>query len=341
MTNVALYCVYANWLKNQIFNKASDCNVNGVASRWIALRKAMFARGYRFDTFDMYQDLRQIDYWLMIDPWKSTLRFMWDRRINPYRVIMCLHEPPVINPWGWRKMRYYAWAFRGLMTWHSDFCLRYRRCKQYHFPCHFDAVKYADFRTSAKRNLSLMVHANKTSKEPGELYSRRRQIVRHFEKRGDGLLDLYGYGWNDPNARDPFHTSLYQGTTADKHMTYSQYYYAFCIDNSMVPGYITYDPLISMATGTVPIYMPMPDSTRLIPEDTFVNLNAYDSLDALINHLQEMITSGQWEQMRNRGWAFLNSPAYRPFTIDTFCQEMCDGIESLIGRRSIRRRRAA
>lgn len=341
MINIALYSAYPGWLKNRIFDRESSCNANDVARRWIDLRQSLFARGYRFDTYDIYGDDRQIDYWLMLDPWKSTLQFMWYHRINPRRVIMCLIEPPVVNPWGWRNLRYYHWALGGVMTWHSELCGRYRRFRQFHFPCHIDPAQYPVYRASAKHNLALMLHANKTSNQPGQLYSLRRQIIRYFEQRGDSLLDLYGYGWNDDHARDPFHTSLYRGATDDKRLTYSQYYFAFCIDNSIAPGYITYDPLISMATGTVPVYKPMPDSTRLIPEDTFVNFDAFDSFDALTDHLQAMTASGQWERMRDRGWAFVNSSRYDPFTTETFCQEMGNGIESLIGHRAAGRRRAA
>lgn len=337
MTQIAFYIAYKDWLGNRMFDASAPCNRNDVARRWIALRQAMAARGMSLNTYDTYDKQSDIDYWLMMDPWKTTLEHVWYHRINPRRAMLMLHEPPVINPWGWKNLKYYGWMFRGFLTWHTGFCAQSKRFQPYHFPCWFEQAAYATYRSTPKRNLALMIHANKTSTEPGELYSLRREVIRYFEKRGDTLLDLYGYDWNNPDAADPFFSDLYQGTTDDKRETYSRYYYSFCIDNSVVPGYVTYDPLISMATGTVPVYKPMPDSMRLIPEDTFINLDAFSSYDALTEHLQDLIASGEYEAYRDRGWAFLNSSAYAPFTTERFCEEMCDGIEHFIGRQRTRK----
>lgn len=336
MINIAYYTPYKNWLGNRMFDASAACNANDVLRRWIALREELASRGYRFETYDTYVDPKKIDFWLMQDPWPSTMKFMWYHRVNPRRTMMCLHEPPVINPWGWRKLPYYAWAMRGILTWHSALCERSRgKFRHYHFPCWFDPRRYSQYRQQPKKNLCLMIHGNKLSREPGELYSLRRQVIRHFEQRGDRLLDLYGYGWNEAHHRDPFFTNLYQGTTDDKWLTYSQYHFTFCIDNSIVPGYITYDPLISMATGTVPVYKPMPDSMRYIPADTFVNLDAFSSLDGLIARLRAMVGGGEWKAMRQRGWDFLNSHRYEPFTIGRFVRDMSDGIETFITGREV------
>jgi hypothetical protein len=171
------------------------------------------------------------------------------------------------------------------------------------------------------------MHSNKSSNVYGELYSLRREIIRYYEQRSDGLLDLYGYGWNDNKSHIPFFTNLYKGISPDKKETFSEYYFAFCIDNCTVPGYITYDPLIAMATGTVPIYIPMADSTKYIPEDTFINFSEFKNLDELVTYLQTIVNTGKYEGYRERGWAFLNSKKYYPFTIHRFCEDMNKAIE--------------
>jgi len=331
MTQIALYVAYKDWLGNRIFDLANECNRNDVAVRWIALRESLAERGYDLNTYDTYTDQKKIDYWLMIDPWESTLKYLWYYRVNPKRVMMMLHEPQVINPWGWKHLRWYAWMMRGILTWHSDLCRRNSRFHQYHFPCSFDRDACERYRRIEKDNFALMMHSNKMSPERGQLYSLRREIIRYYENRGDDLLNLYGYGWNDPNDSDPFHTTIHRGVTDDKMLTYAQHQFVFCIDNSIVPGYVTYDPLIAMAAGAVPIYKPMPDSMKLIPENTFVNYDRFDSHDDLTRHLQALIASGEVETVRRRGWDFIWSEQFEPFTIERFCREMCDGIEACIG----------
>ncbi len=329
MIRVAYYPSYSELLKNQAFNYHHPWNAKGGMDKWCMLREILKGRGVDLNTYDMYKSRREIDVWLMDELVPDRIRFLLRSFINPRKVIVMMVEPPIINPWGWKRLGWYAHVFKAVLTWRSDLCRNSGKYFHYHFPVKFDVAKYPEYKSKTKKNLCLMMHSNKMSGEPGELYTLRREIIRYFEKRGDKLLDVYGYEWNTDKSRIPFFTDLYKGTTPDKRETYSEYFFSFCIDNSVVPGYITYDPLISMATGTVPIYMPMPDSKEFIPEDTFIDYGQFGSLDDLVAHLQELVRSGEYENYRRRGWEFINSPAYRPFTMEQFCEDVYRAITAV------------
>jgi hypothetical protein len=335
MLKVAYFTSYQDWLENRMFDLSSDANANDVLDRWVALKAFLAELDIDLNTYDVYASTREPDLWLVQECRKYELSFLRKHRINPRKAIPMLHEPPVVHPWQWRKLPYYAWLFKVILTWNSQLCQR-KKFRHYHFPVTFKAAKYPHYRANEKRNLCLMMHSHKTSDVPGELYSLRRRIIRGFEQRGGALLDLYGFGWNSDDPAwlrgrvDPFYTPLYKGTTHDKRETYSEYHFSICLDNCVQPGYVTYDPLISMAAGTVPVYLPMPDSLDFIPQDTFVNYADFDTLDDLVDHLQSLVASGRYEEYRERGWAFINSEAYRPFTVEKFCEDIHAAIEEAL-----------
>lgn len=329
MINIAYYPGYRVYLQNQGFNINHPLNLTGNLDKWAALKQFLEERNISINTYDMYQDFKKIDIWLIEDAVPDRFKFLLKHCINPRSIIFMLMEPPVVNPWGWRYLKYYSCLFKAILTWNSELTQKHKKFFHYHFPQRFDRSKHSYYNSKRKRNLCVMVHSNKLSSVPGELYSFRRDIIRYFEKRGDSLLELYGYGWNDEKSSTPFFTNLYKGTTPDKKETFSEYYFTFCIDNSVVPGYITYDPLIAMSTGSVPIYLPMPDSLKYIPGNTFININDFSTLDELVLYLQDIINTNRYEEYRHNGWEFINSERYFPFTIEKFCEDIFKAISIL------------
>ena len=336
--NVAYYTSTKSWLKNQMFDLNAKCNQNDVLVRYVALKKYLADKNIALNTYDMYGSFREIDAWWFVDPKPKIFRFLLKNRIHPKKTMMNLHEPAVVNPWGWKYLRYYSWMLKSVLTWQSELCNQNEKYSHYHFPIEFDGDKYPHYRSQRKKNLCLLMHSNKMSQVPGELYTLRREIIKYFESRKDQLLDLYGHRWNEENYKHPFFTTLFKGTTPDKEETYSEYHFVFCIDNCIVPGYITYDPIVSMATGSVPIYIPMPDSAEFIPENTFINYNDFKNLDELVTYLQSIVGTDEYEEYRNNGWAFLNSERYYPFTVKKYCEDIYNALKKMESAVSFKQR---
>lgn len=323
--NIAYHPFYKTLLNNQVFNPEHLFNWNGVLNKWIALKKYLAEKNINLNTYDVYNNFKNIDIWIIQEPTLNQFKFLLRNRINPRRVIFIITEPPVINPWGWKYLKYYSWMFKAILTWSTELCSKNKKFYHYHFPQQFDTSKYAYYKTKQNKNLCLLMHSNKYSSIKGELYSLRREIISYFVNRGDFLLDLYGYDWDKISA----YKSVYKGTTSDKIECYSEYCFSFCIDNSIVPGYITYDPLISMATGTVPIYIPMPDSTKYIPSNTFIDYTNFKNLDELVLYLKFIVNTNEYENYRENGWEYLNSCKFHPFTIKKFCEDVYHAIQAV------------
>ncbi len=334
---IAYVTEYGNWLKNQMFLETASCNVNNVLDRYIALKDFLAKQDIDLNTFDTYSSIDEVDIWLMQEPTPGILEFILKNNIDLSRVIYFLHEPPVYNYWGWDYIRKSHYLYEAILTWETTSTKSNGKFFHYHFPVKFDPGKREHYLKKEKKNLCLIMHSNKTSQVRGELYGLRRDVIKYFENRGDHLLDVYGHGWNNDKAPLAFFTNLYKGTTPDKRDTYAEYYYSFCIDNCISPGYITYDPLISMVTGIVPVYMPMPDSKEFIPEDTFIDMSRFKTLDELTDHLLSIKNTDEYEQLKKNGWEFVTSERYHPFTVEKFSQDVFTAIRYVAERLSSRR----
>jgi hypothetical protein len=334
---IAIYPGYSSMLKDQIFNINSESGKNHrglpILQRYVALKDFLEKKGMELHTFDMYGDFHEIDLWLMLEANPRGYFFIAKNFINPKKVIPIIIEPPVVSPWEWKYVRYWSRLHKIVLTWSPDLVKENKRFARFHYmPFVFDATKYDYFKSKPKKNMCLLMQSNKASRVRGELYSLRRDIVRYFEKRGDNLFDLYGHGWNNPSTHHlgkskPFYTTVYKGIAEDKWETFSEYSFIFCIQNAIPAGDFECDAFMSMATGAVPIYLPPPDAGEYIPSDTYISYNNFKNLDELTSYLQSIIGTKEYEQYRQRGWEYINSEKFRPFTVEQFSEDVYGAIK--------------
>lgn len=328
-----VFIVYDDWLQDKMFDLGSTANRNDVFERYVALQKFFGERNITLHTFDKYDNPSKVDVWLMFEPSRAVFRFIIKNRINPRKVLLFLQEPPTVNPKAWKYLRLYQWAFKTIVTWNTDLCKKSSRFSHNFFPVSFDRARYPAYRDRQKKNFCVLMQFNKDPKvryKNMELLSLRREVITYFDDRKDNLLNLYGHGWNDPCSHSPFFSASYRGMNDSKRETLADHYFAFCIVNCYAPGYFAYDPFLAMSVGTVPIYYPMADSFKYIPQDTVINMKDFPDYDRLVAHCKELIATGEYEEYRKRGWQFLNSLEYRPFTIDQFCQDIYCAIRKVL-----------
>lgn len=336
---VAIYPGYANMLKDQMFdlNSAAGKQLGGlpIFQRYIALRDLLNQKRIELHTFDVYPSLKDIDLWIMLEANPKGYLFLAKKFINPQKVIPVILEPSVVSPWEWKYVKYWSRLHPAVLTWSPELVEQDDKFRKFHYlPFTFDASKYGYFASKPKKNLCLLMQSNKASRIKGELYSLRREIIRYYEKRGDNLLDLYGYGWNSPNTQhlgpsEPFYTSIYKGTAGDKWETFAEYQFIYCIQNAIPAGDFECDAFMAMATGSVPIYLPPPDADKYIPRDTYVNYNNFKNLDDLTAYLQSIVNTPVYEEYKRKGWEFINSEKFKPFTVQQFSEDVYSVIKSV------------
>lgn len=176
-----------------------------------------------------------------------------------------------------------------------------------------------------------LINAHKYSYVRHELYSLRRQAIRHFEAT-DGF-DLYGYGWGKPHrftnrsdireaarygtigrfvrdvadSKRPF--PAFRGPVDDKYATLARYKYSLCFENEMSPGYITEKLFDCLVCGTVPVYLGAPNITDYVPEECFIdmrNFADFDDLDAFLRGQPQAM----WDAFSRAGRDWVGGPAF-------------------------------
>src|SRR3989338_1435475 len=266
MYNVAYVPIDKRWEKNEMFNLDSKSNDNSIFMRYAVLRDYLRERDINLNTFDTYKYTSEINVWIVADPFKGIKRTalsVFKNRFIPRRSVLLMIEPPVVDFWGWFLLPFYRFLFGATLTWNTKLAKK-KKCFHYFLPPVLDEKKNEEYRKSEKKSLAVSIHSNKSSKIPGELYSFRRKIVEYFEEKNDGNFELFGWGW----SRGAY-PNVYKETTDDKLKTISEHLFNFCIDNSLEYGYITYDLFLSIAVGTVPVYLPMRDTSEYVPLDVY------------------------------------------------------------------------
>jgi hypothetical protein len=168
-----------------------------------------------------------------------------------------------------------------------------------------------------------------------ELYTERIRAIMHFAASDD--FDLYGHGWDQPNALIPppalrTLSPRFRGEPSDKIATLTGYRFALCFENAVFPGYITEKIWDCFAAGTIPVYLGAPDVDRHIPRAAYVDAHEYPAYGALERHLRSMTTT---EANRHLSAAqdFMASAAFEPFEDRVAAQRVARAVARAVDER--------
>jgi hypothetical protein len=160
------------------------------------------------------------------------------------------------------------------------------------------------------------------------LYRTRLQVIDRFSSRPD--FDLWGTGWKRPIAGASQRVrvavaSAFRGVSGDKVATLTRYRFAFCVENTRFPGYISEKLFDAFRAGVVPVYLGAPDVDSYVPEESFVAMDAFKDLSSLRRYLESMSEDEARERIAV-GRDFLGSPSSRRFTEEHFVETIMSAI---------------
>ncbi len=183
-----------------------------------------------------------------------------------------------------------------------------------------------------KQKFSGYVPCNVIDLSKVELQTKRIEVMTAFSKRN--MLDLFGRGWDKLYRLPPQLRNLVRKSISiknvkpikDKIATLGNYKFNLCIENVSHPGYVTEKIIEAFVAGTVPVYWGAPDIERIIPADTYINANKFNTNDDLIDYL-ESIDEDVWLKKLEAGRNFLTSEVGAKYSYESVAVEVCERLK--------------
>lgn len=245
---------------------------------------------------------------------------------------LILFESELIRPdnWDLDKHRYFHMIF----TWHNEF-VDNKKYFKINFAQEIPQTINKDL--SKKEKLCTMIAGNKSVSHPLELYSKRVEAIRWFEKHHTEDFDLYGMGWDSYRFNGPKIIRAlnrikaltrflapsfpsYKGKVERKKEVLEKYKFAICYENARdIPGYITEKIFDSLFAGCVPIYWGANNVTDYIPKECFIDKRDFESYEELYVFIHNMSDDDYLAYLKAIE-EFLNSDKIYPFSSEFFAE---------------------
>ncbi|XOJ85150.1 glycosyltransferase family 10 [Methylophilaceae bacterium Uisw_099_01] len=323
---------------NKIFDIKEPTRV-----KYRKLREVLENQGFSINTQDLCHNIDiDIDIAIYFDIPDDFLEKL-DKNIKNYALLI---ESPLIKPNNFNTSYYEC--FNKIFTWSNSLIEKNKKYNKFiKIQYAFDFKKRVTSRVYEKKKLCSLIVSNKSSGFEGELYSKRKEIIKWFEVNHPSDFDLYGKGWNKYKSNN-FLTSLaaknkyishyllkitgnhftsYRGVVGDKIDKLLEYKFTITFENIQdIPGYITEKIFDAFFADCVPIYLGANDICKYIPKNCFIDMRDFKSYNELYFFLTTMSESNYIEYLNNIR-NFLESNNALPFTIDNFVNTIVSEIK--------------
>lgn len=253
-----------------------------------------------------------------------------------------LFESEVIKPKSWDKSKHQK--FKRVFTWDDRLAGKgnyYKFDYTHLFPTK-NQYALGDFE---EKKLCTLISANKIVSHSLELYSKRVEAIRWFEKNAPKDFDLYGIGWDEYATSNrylrhilkrlpvlkaffaPKFTS-YKGKVDSKSSVLQDYKFAICYENAQkLNGYITEKIFDCFFAGCVPVYWGAPNVTDFIPKNCFIDYRDFSHFEKLYNYISNM-QKEEYEAYQKNIADFLFSDKSEQFRAEYFSEQIMDCIKA-------------
>lgn len=318
--------------KNVIFDKHSNLNRDNIFNKYVELQKEFMNYGYMLATNDIN----------LIEESQIILYFDMPKKIpdknkikNSYLII---RESLLIRADNYDENKHLC--FNKIFTW-DDNLVDNRKYFKLNFAHLFPKTINKNLRM--KENLCILIAGNKSVNHPLELYSKRVEAIRWFEKNYPNDFNLYGVGWDKyrftgPKIiralnRVPYFPQIfakiinenylsYKGMIDNKKEVMEKYKFSICYENAKdIPGYITEKIFDSFFAGCVPIYWGANNVTEHIPKECFIDKRDFSSYEKLYNFIKN-IPDETYKEYLNSIENYLNSEKSFQFSSVGFAKQI-------------------
>ncbi len=251
---------------------------------------------------------------------------------------LLLLESKLIRPDNWDLNKHKN--FNKIFTWNDKFVNNKKYYKvnfSHKFP---NAIKKY---SSKKNKLCTLIAGNKrVGRNSSELYSKRVEAIRWFEKNHLDDFDLYGVGWDECALTNKYFGYLfkklklskifkpnfvsYKGAVDSKVEVLEKYKFSICYENAKnIDGYITEKIFDCFFAGCIPIYWGANNITEHIPKECFIDKRDFASYEGLYEYITN-ISVETYQEYLNNIEIYLNGEKVNEFKAEFFANTIVNTI---------------
>lgn len=243
-------------------------------------------------------------------------------------------ESPHVRPQDWNKKEHEN--YKKIFTWDDNLV---DNKKYFKLNYAFDLPKSIPKKFEGKK-LCCTIAGNKNANHPNELYTKRVELIRWFEKHHLNEFDLYGTQWDEYRFGRNFigkvlnkikflrksTFSSYKGLVDSKFETMQNYKFAICYENiKNQNGYITEKIFDCFFAGCIPIYWGAKNVTKYIPKECFIDQRDFNCFEDIYKFMKEMDSKIYMDYL-DAIETFLKSSKADPFRADVFANTIVNEI---------------
>lgn len=322
--------------RNRLFDLTDKVsNRDNCLYPYTLLKNRLFEMGYTLATSDINSPTES-DIVIYSDMPKKL-----PKKNDVRKSYLILFETEVIRADNWEISRH-QW-FNKIFTWNDDF-IDHDKYIKINFP---NTINLFD-KQPIHEKLCTLIAGRKLSTHRQELYSKRLEAIRWFEKHQPNDFDLYGIGWASGYFQLPRYlgflnrikplTNLmaqkfpsYKGQVQSKKEILEKYKFSICFENVRdMPGYITEKIFDCFFAGCVPIYFGASNIEDHIPLTCFIDFRKFNDFNSLYIFIKEMSDTTYQEYLLNIR-RFLESEAILSFSSEYFAETIVNTIREEIG----------
>jgi len=294
-------------------------------------------RGLEFMTLDMIENFESMDAFVFFDFPDMSNPLVQKAFGSKSPKNLVIWESEVIKPDNWDINNHEY--FKKIYTW-NDSIIDNKKYFKINFAQEFPSHINKDL--SKKIKLCALMASRKRAKHTLEIYTKRLEAIRWFEKNHPDDFDLYGIGWdgyklisrkwsrkiNDKAPflakRLPLRFPSYRGRVDFKRPVLEQYKFSICYENARdIPGYITEKIFDCFFAGCVPVYWGANNVTDHVPKECFIDKRDFKSHEELYHYLKNMSDREYLSYLDSIG-SFLKSEKGYKFSSDCFVKTVCE-----------------
>lgn len=310
------FYVEKEYLNNKIFSNELNEKEYFKYSKYISIRDGFLKHGIQIDTQDIISE-KNSDFTIYLDYTKKPVA---------QKKYIIVREPPIIIPKN-HNLKYLK-KFDKAFTYNDKLIDGKKIIKFINGSYDFSKIKIAKPKSQSGY---VLICRNKKSFKSGECYSLRNRVITFFETKNI-KFHLYGFGWDfrtfNNKITEVFFNRLsiirpkspfiknYKGTINNKREEASEYLFQFSIENSNnTEGYISEKIFDAFFSNNIPIYCGAPNIKNFIPDDCFINMKDFSSIEELIDFTSKL-TKLDIDNLKKSRDKFLSSSKANLFSSD-------------------------